>query len=321
MLIRRYQSGDETEVAVVYNSAFKDDIESLPDIYQYNEVTVNDVIEWLQGNTVIWVAEVDNRIIGYAQVRVDIECGKKEVPVLHFIPKKWDLEQSNIAVLPEFQRSGVGTKLVQEITEKYKNTAEIATAYTFSDNRGAERLFESSGFAMHDAFYYSDYAEDRPFANSSVFETLELENLKAPNNLNPHITFRRATLDDVVVITEIHRHNVFWCDECSTLQWNRDFIMGKYGHTVFVVEGEGEVVGAIDYYKDGRVGISGVLPSMTKRGIGSAMFYNILLAMKEEGYKIAFMDSGLTQIDAIKMYERFGFSIQRRQNAWIKQLL
>ena len=60
---------------------------------------------------------------------------------------------------------------------------------------------------------------------------------------------------------------------------------------------------------------------MRRRGIGSAMFYNILLTMKKDGYKVAFLDSGLTQIDAIKMYERFGFTIQRRQNSWVKQVM
>ncbi|TFH11732.1 MAG: GNAT family N-acetyltransferase [Candidatus Thorarchaeota archaeon] len=59
---------------------------------------------------------------------------------------------------------------------------------------------------------------------------------------------------------------------------------------------------------------------MKGKGIGSAMFYKILLAMKEAGFKFAFMDSGMTQVDAIKMYERFGFTIQRKQNAWIKKI-
>ena len=56
-------------------------------------------------------------------------------------------------------------------------------------------------------------------------------------------------------------------------------------------------------------------------GYGSAMFYKILEVMKDAGFKTAFMDSGLTQVDAIKMYERFGFTVQRRQDAWIKKLM
>jgi ribosomal protein S18 acetylase RimI-like enzyme len=306
MLIRPYHAGDETEIALVHNSAFRDAIESLPEIYQNKEVTPGDVLEWFQEKVVIWVVEVDKRIIGYAQVRVEIEHGKRDIPVLQFMPaKNWDLEQSNIAVLPEYQRSGVGTKLLRAIIDEYENTIEFITAHTFSDNQPAERLFEANGFTMHDVFYFSDFSDDKPLTNSSVYEILELENLEAPNNLNRDITFRRANLADAAATAELHRFNVFWCDECESIEWNR----------------EGKVVGAIDYLKDGRVGISGVLPNMTKKGIGSAMFYNFLLTMKQDGYKVAFIDSGFTQIDAIRMYERFGFTIQRRQNSWVKQVI
>lgn len=321
MLVRPFRKGDESEVAVVYNGAFREVIQSLPEIYQYKEVTTDDVLDWFHENGVVWVVEVDRNIIGYAQFRVEIEHGKRDIPVLQFMPaKNWDLEQSNIAVLPEYQRNGVGTKLLREIVDEYKNTIDFVTAHTFSDNQPAEKLLEANGFTMHDVFYYSDFSDDKPLTNSSVYEIRKLENLVAPDNLNQDIAFRRATLDDAAALAELHRFNVFWCDECESIEWNREYISGKYGHTVFVVELEERVVGSISYLKDGRVGITGVLPSMTRKGIGSAMFYKFLLAMNKDGHKVAFIDSGLTQVDAIKMYERFGFTIQRRQNAWIKKI-
>ena len=203
--------------------------------------------------------------------------------------------------------------------ETYTN-AEFISVLTFSDNLVGEQFFEKNGFTMHDLYYFAEYSDDKPLMNSSVYETLELDDLKEPANLNPHITFRLATIEDAEAITEIHRQNVWWSEESNSLEWNKEFIEGKFGHTVFVAEYDGEVVGSIDYYKDERVGIAGVLPNMMKRGIGSTMFYNILVAMKEAGFKFAFMDSGLTQVDAIKMYERFGFTIQRKQNAWIKKI-
>jgi ribosomal protein S18 acetylase RimI-like enzyme len=141
-----------------------------------------------------------------------------------------------------------------------------------------------------------------------------------PDYLNTQIMFRRATVRDAPIIAEIHQTNVWWCDECGTLDWNVRFIKGKLGHTVFVAELNGEVVGEMDYYKDGRVGIAGVLPEFRNQGIGSAMFYKVLKAMQRAGFAFAFVDSGLTQTEAIKMYDRFGFSVQRRQNVWIRKL-
>ena len=321
MHIRQFQAGDESSIAAIHNSAFRFAMESLPEIYQYKEVTANDVMRWLREDTEIWVAESDSRIVGYAQVRGVIEKGKREIPTLQIIsPRKWELEQSNIAVLPELQRSRVGTRLLNEIIEKYKDTTEFVFALSFSDNLAAEKFLESNGFEMHDIYHFPDYSDERPIMNSSVYETLEFGDLEAPNNLNQDIIFRRATLDDATTIAEIHKQNVWWNPEVSSLEWNKEFIQGKFGHTVFVVEYENKVVGSIDHYDDGRVGISGVLPHMTGKGIGSAMFYKVLLTMKEAGFEFAFMDSGLTQVDAIKMYEKFGFTIQRRQNAWIKRI-
>ena len=321
MLIRPYRKGDESEVAVVYNSAFREAIESLPEIYQCKEVTAEDVLTWTNEDTEIWTAELDDRIVGFAQVRLEMEHGKREIPVLQIIsPRMWTLEQSNIAVHLDYQRKGVGTTLIQEIIEEYKDTAEFVIVLTFSDNLAAERFFEKNGFAKHDVYYFRDFSEEKPFMNSSFYETLDLNDLKAPANLNPNIIFRRATLDDVEVVTEIHRQNVWWSEYSNSIKWNKEFIEGKFGHTVFVAELENEVVGSIDYCKDERVGIAGVLPHLTGKGIGSTMFYEILLKMKEAGYKFAFMDSGMTQVDAIKMYERFGFTVQRKQNAWIRKI-
>lgn len=321
MGIRQFQSGDEIAIASIYNNAFREAIDTYPEIYQMKAVSPEEILDWMEESTKIWVIERESQIVGYAQVCVEIEHGKREIPILQIISsRKWTLEQSNIAVLPEYQRQGIGSMLLQEVIDNYKDTVELVMVLTFSDNLGAEQFFEKNGFTKHDLYYFAEYSNDKPLMNSSVYETLELEYLKAPGNLNPDITFRLATIDDAEAVTEIHRQNVWWSDESNSLEWNKDFIQGKFGHTVFVAEYEGDVVGSIDYYKDERIGIAGVLPHMTKKGIGSAMFYMILLAMKEAGFKFAFMDSGLTQVDAIKMYERFGFTIQRRQNAWIKKI-
>ncbi|MDH4213404.1 MAG: GNAT family N-acetyltransferase [Candidatus Thorarchaeota archaeon] len=323
MHVRQYQAGDETALATIHNKAFQHLIHRLPEIYQLRNVGSEDVQDWLkQGSNMLWIIESTDQIIGYAQIRIEVEHGKRDVSVLQFMPaQKWDLAQTNIAILPEYQKRGIGTLLVEEILEKYRGTAELASAHTFSDNIAGERFFSSLGFTMHDAFYYPPFSDKYPIANSSIYETLEFEHLTAPRNLNPNVTIRRATVDDAAVVAEIHEQNVWWCDECNSLEWSIRFIKGKYGHTVFVAEIDAEVAGSIDYYRDGRIGISGVLPEYKRRGIGSTMFYKIMKVMKKAGFKSAFVDSGLTQSEAIGMYAEFGFTIQRRQNAWIKKLM
>jgi ribosomal protein S18 acetylase RimI-like enzyme len=322
MQVRQYKIGDEKSIALVHNMAFEPIISSLPEIYRYKMIEPADVNDWLTPEAnALWVAETNERLIGYAHARLHIETGKQEIPVLQFMPiRDWDLSQANIAVLPEYQRKGVGTLLVREMLRDYSRKAKFAIALVFSDNAPGEKMFQSSGFTMHDVFYDTSFSDEYPLTNSSVYETLKLDSLIPPDNLNTHVMFRRARLRDAPIITEIHQANVWWCDECGTLEWNMQFIKGKLGHTVFVGELNGEVVGEMDYYKDGRVGIAGVLPEFRNQGIGSAMFYGVLRAMQKACFSYAFVDSGLTQTEAIKMYKRFGFSIQRRQNAWIRRL-
>jgi len=322
MQIRKYRSGDEIDITTIHNSAHSDLISSLPAIYQYRLVSPEEIMDWAKPeSSIVWIVESQGQVVGYAQIRVEIERGKQEIPVLQFIPaRSWDMNQSNLAVHPSYQQRGVGTCLIESILKEYHSTAEFATALTFNDNVAGEALFQNLGFTMHDAFYYEPFSDEYPLTNSSVYASLNLESLGPPNRLNKETMFRRALVHDAPAVAEIHQNNVWWCDDCGTLDWSMRFIKGEFGHTVFVAEFNGEVVGEIDYLKDGRIGIGGVLPDFRNQGIGSAMFYNLLKVMQKVGFKIAFADSGLTQTEAIKMYERFGFSIERRQNTWVKEL-
>ena len=321
MLIRQYRKGDEPGIVSVHNSAFRKKIDTLPDVYQYKDVFSDDILSWLEEGASLWVVESDEQILGYARVRLEVEHGKRDVPVLQFMPvRNWDMNESNLAVLPKYQRKGVAFSLINEIIKRHRSEVELVTAHTFSDNMAAEAIFSSLDFTMYDILYYPSFSEKYPLANSCVYASYELQNIEGIRIPTAEITFRKAEQKDAETLLILHKHNVFWCEECLTLEWNREFIAGTYGHEVFVAEHEGKVIGAIDYFKDGRIGITGLLPEYRSRGFGSAMLLDILKEMKQAGYKRAFIDSGLTQTDAIKMYERFGFTIERRQNCWVKIL-
>ena len=68
------------------------------------------------------------------------------------------------------------------------------------------------------------------------------------------------------------------------------------------------------------IGIGGLLPKDRCKGIGSSLLDTLLDMMRDEGFQKAIVDSGMTQTDAIKLYERFGFSFVRKQLTWIKML-
>ena len=320
--MRPYRKGDEDSIAEIYNQAFQKQIEALPEIYQYRPTSTEEVYHWRKGGAnTFWLIESDNQPIGYAQVRMQVERGAQDVPVLQFMPaRSWDMNESNIAIKPEYWKKGAATQLILEIVEKYEQDALVVTAHTFSDNIAAKALLSRCGFTLHDAFYYALFSKTIPLANSSIYESFNLEHLQELAFKIPKAHFRRAKREDAEALQKLHEHNVFWCEECLTLEWNREFIEGSYGHTVFVLEYDGRVVGAIDYYKDGRIGITGVFPEYRGKGFGSTMFYDLLREMKKSGFKNAFVDSGMTQEDAIKMYERFNFMIERRQNCWVKVL-
>ncbi len=322
MQIRPFRKDDEDSIADMYNQAFQRQIDTLPEIYQYRVATPEEVYRWRDGGVnTFWIIEVKDRPVGYAQVRIEVEQGEHEIPMLQFMPaRSWDLNESNIAVIPEYQREGIASFLVKEIINKYRPDVRIVTAHTFSDNIAGEAFLSHLGFTLYDVFYFQPFSKIKPLENSSIYESFVLEHLQEPSSSRCDINLRRAELKDAETTQELHEHNVFWCEECLTLEWNQAYIEGKYGHTVFVAEYNGKVVGAIDYYKDGRIGIAGVYPEYRGRGLGSAMFYELLREMKKVGLEIAFVDSGLTQTDAIKMYERFNFTIQRRQNCWVKIL-
>ena len=322
MQVRQYRKGDEKSIAEIYNRAFQKQIASLPNIYQYRRTTPEEAYNWRSGGAnSFWIIESDGEPIGFAQIRIEVERGEQEIPVLQFMPARcWDMNECNLAVLPEYQRRGVATQLIHEIIKSHEPDAMIVTAHTFSDNLAGESLFASCKFDLHDAFYYSPFSKTRPLANSSVYESLDLEHLQEPKFDMPKAHFRRAELKDAEAVRQLHEYNVFWCEECLTIGWNREYIEGRYGHIVFVLEHDGRVVGAMDYYKDGRIGIAGVLPEYRGKGFGSTLFHDFLREMMKAGFKTAFVDSGLTQTDAIKMYERFNFTIQRRQNCWVKVL-
>jgi ribosomal protein S18 acetylase RimI-like enzyme len=319
MKVRRFQTSDEKAITQMFSEAFESYIETLPDVYDYRPITADSLLEIAKSdNSDIWVVETADRAVGFVQCEVVFEESVKTV-LLSVVPK--DLGQSAIAVSPKYQRQGYGRFLMGEVLEHYRsNGTKIAVGLTYDDNFAGESFLQSLGFVCHDVFQLK--FQTKPMANSTICARVSLKTAFATPTSNLDITFRGANEGDAESVAYIHEKNVWWCDECSTPEWSWNYIKGKFGHRVIVVEYNGRVIGSADYIRsNGRIGLGGVLPEYQRQGVGSALFATLLNAMRADGFESAFVDSGLTQEEAIRMYERFGFQMERKQNCWIRILI
>ncbi|MEZ4860642.1 MAG: GNAT family N-acetyltransferase [Caldilineaceae bacterium] len=85
-----------------------------------------------------------------------------------------------------------------------------------------------------------------------------------------------------------------------------------------MAELDGEVVGLMECFRNGVIGIPGILPGYRRRGVGTTLFYHLLRAMQQAGYPLAVGDTGVIQQEMIQLYEHFGFDCTRRLLNWVK---
>ena len=76
----------------------------------------------------------------------------------------------------------------------------------------------------------------------------------------------------------------------------------------------------MEYFKDGVIGIPGILPGYRGQGFGETLCYHLLLRMKQAGRLRALGDTGITQEGMMALYMRFGFDLSKRLYNWHKVL-
>ena len=322
MRIQPAEASDAQVIADVYNSCSKERIVHLSPVYNHRYVSADDVREWLrEDGSLIFTASEQDEILGYCHTRIITDVGDRPVEVGWIRPvPEWELGQSNIAVMEPVRRRGIGQSLLLAAVDHFRESSvEVVEALSFSDSTAAEELFRNTGFSSNDIFHWHGYSLEKPLANSSVYASLNLEDFN-PMGHTDSALFQEANQDDAEEIALIHRENVWWCKECATAAWSRKYIAGAFGHRVYVCEKKDEVVGCIDYLPNGRIGIAGVLTKYKQQGIGTTMLNHLLGEMKKAGLNEAFVDSGMTQTEAISLCERMGFSVQRHQHCWVKIL-
>lgn len=133
--IRRATSKDLDALVALENSSFS-----------YDQIGRRSFAHLLkQRSSLLWCAEFENRVIGYA-----IILTRKN-------SQKWRIY--SIAIAPEARGQGLGRALMAEVFK----SAEAASVAAFSlevkcDNKGAIELYKQLGFEVIDVLlgYYSD---------------------------------------------------------------------------------------------------------------------------------------------------------------------
>jgi ribosomal-protein-alanine N-acetyltransferase len=319
MVVRLAQDGEEERLAHLHNVGNAEYLSTLRPLYGWRTIRPEDVAKWREDpRSEILVLATNGEIEGYAHTLRSLEKGNRDIEVMWLAPcAKWDFAQSNLVIHPDHRGRGLGKELLKGVVRSAElSNVSYVLALAFSDNQAAEQLLQSLDFHCHDVLMDSRFSATRSFQNSSVYVYLDLEGYSRPQKKNESLVIREGSSDDAEALAKIHQANVWWNEKSWTVEWNHQYVSGMFGHRVLVGELDGQVVGAMDYFDRGTIGIAGVLPEYQRRGIGSDIFGELLHRMKERGIVTAFADSGLTQTQAISMYGRFGFATERRQNLW-----
>ncbi len=325
MRIREFSAGDEKALTELHNSIFSYWIDLLGHQYHYRYLTEEDIRSWLADEETIesriFIAEEDG-FVGYAHCILKYEVCNGSIPTLYFRSTDWNFGQARLGVHPLSRQKGIGTKLVDHSLEyQWSIRPKVAVGHTYSDNFAAAGMLRMAGFSKHEVFYYHPFSDTQSFACSSVFAMKNLQQFMPKLQEIASLMIRDANQDDTESVRKILQENIWWNPLSHTKEWVVSYLNGEYGHQVLVAELNRQVVCAMDInVRSGEIGIAGTLSKYKRKGIGSRLFLALLERAKALGFERVLIDSGMTQREAINMYHKFGFSIERTQDAWIIEL-
>jgi len=319
IVIKEFVKGQEDYIVTIHNQAFKNLIEDLGELYCYKFITKYDVENWtLNNHSKIFIIYFNKEPIGYTHCQVEEITGKSKIKELVFIETKESLSQSKIAIIPKYQNQGFGKILINHAINYFADIDSILVL-AYNDNHAMTFILSKLGFKHEKLFFYSKYSLDKPYSNDSVLAYFNLNNQIPKINYNEKVTVRPIEKKDYNAMQQIFgesRPDVFGTNPSfeNIVEW----IDSGWGEVTLVAEFDGKTVGCMEFTKKGVIGIPGILLDYRKKGIGSTLFYNLLRKMKEMGYKKALADTGFVLEDAIKMYKKFNFNLNRELWSWIK---
>ena len=307
----------------IHNQSYKYWIENLGDTYGYHSVTADDVQSWVTtSSNFIAIAFIEKSPVGYTHYSIEELSGDNSIKNLVFVETKESLGQSKLAVLPTFRRLGVAQALIEfTCNHAVELGAETAMIFTYNTNKPLKGLLSKLGFNHFKFQYYERYSNDNPICMDSVLAELDLTSTLPNVPQNEQVLIRNIDEKDLEGMRTVFgecRPDVF--GPAPTLEQILGWFHAKWAVETLVAEMDGKIIGCMEYTSAGIVGIPGVLNEYRGSGIGSTLFFQLLRSMQKRGMATVIADTGFIMEEAIRMYKRFGFSLNRELWSWLKIL-
>jgi len=308
--IREFVKGEDEEVWLsIRNEAFKEYDDFRPSTMEDMEIWEKDPGFDPVG---MFIAELNGKAVGRVQAYVDKQREEKKGFV------------QGLGVLPKFRRKGIGRELMDKAIESLrKREMETAECWTRDDKPICKHIFESMGFKLIRIFSTMGRELDTiPSAgeNEGVqirvmkesMEDIELLRWLNDETFSEHFDFRPSTIEE-------WKH---WCShpDFDHKGWFFALLEGKpVGHVGTWIDSKFVKYKGI---KRGWVDTIGVLKPHRRKGIGTSLILRGMEYLKSRGMtevELGVDDSNPTE--AIKLYEKVGFKVVRKDLTYLKKIV
>lgn len=309
--IREFVNGEDEEVWLrIQNEAFKEYDDFRPGTMEDMEIWEKDPGFDPMG---MFIAEVNDKVVGRVQAYVDKQREEKK----GFI--------RGLGVVPRFRRRGIGRELAKKAIESLRERGmETAQCWIRDDKTVCKHMFESMGFRLIRVF--SAMRRDLSIIPFNIGEnehvrirvmkedTEDIDLLRWLDNeaFGEHFDFRPSTIEE-------WKH---WSEhpDFDRQGWYFALLEDKpVGHVGTWIDSKFVKFKGI---KRGWIDTIGVLRHTRRKGIGTALILRGLHYLKSKGMtEVELGVDDLNQTEAMKLYEKVGFKVIRKELAYLRKLV
>lgn len=308
--IREFVKGEDEEVWLgIRNEAFKE-------YDDFRPATMEDMEIWEKDpgfdSVGLFIAELDGEPIGRVQAYIDKQQKEKK----GFI--------QGLGVVPQFRKRGIGQELAKKAIESLRNRGmETAQCWIRDDKPICKHLFESMGFKL-----------------IRVYSTMRRELDTIPYDVNRNEGIRigamKKGIEDIRLLRRLNNEafSEHFDSRPYTLEewkhWSEEPDFDRKGCFFALLEGKpvGHVVTWVDSkfvkfrgIKRGSIATIGVLKPYRRKGIGTSLILRGMNYLRSRGMtEVELGVDDLNQTEAIKLYEKVGFEVIRKDLTYQKKI-
>ncbi len=308
---RAFVKGEDEEVwLTIRNEAFKEYDDFRPDTMEDMEIWEKDPGFDPVG---MLIAELNGEDVGIVQAFIDKQRKEKKGYV------------RSLCIVPGFRRRGIGRELAEKAIESLKERGiETVQCWIRDDKPICRSLFESMGFkvirifsAMRRDFNklpsgIGENKEVRIRMMKEDAEDIELLRWLINESFSEHFNFRPSTLEE-------WKH---WCShpDFDHEGWFIAYLKDKpVGHVGTWIDSKFVKHKGI---RRGWIDTIGVLKPHRRKGIGTVLILQGMEYLKSKGMtEVELGVDDLNQTEAIKLYEKVGFKVVRKDLTYQKEIV